>query len=96
MQIIAVVACVVAAVLGAVSLARHSSALQSIVGYIADVWVLAWVIVNKAYTREYWSDINRPIRELIQKPLPSSSGLAGAVTFGMIVLVIFDTVLQFI
>ncbi len=93
MQIIAVIACIVAAVLGALSLSTHSSQLQSIVGYVADVWVLAWIIVNKAYTREYWTAINRPIRELIQQPLPS--GLARVVTCGMIVLVIFDSVLRF-
>jgi hypothetical protein len=40
MQIIAVVACVVAAVLGAVSLVSQSSQPQAIVGYVADVWVL--------------------------------------------------------
>jgi len=94
MQIIAIMACVVAAVLGAVSATSHSSSVQSIVGYVADVWVLAWVIVNKAYTREYWTYINRPIREIVQNP-PARSGLARAVTFGMIALVTFDTLLWF-
>jgi hypothetical protein len=95
MQIIAVFACVVAAVIGTVSVASHSSPLQSIVGYVADVWVLAWVILNKAYTREYWSHFNRPTREIIQNP-PARSGLARAVTVGMIALVTFDTVLWFV
>jgi len=95
MQIIAVVACFVAAVLGAASLTAHSSTLQSVVGHVSDVWVLAWVIVNKAYTREYWIYISRPIREIIQNP-PARSGLARAVTFGMIALVAFDTALWFV
>jgi hypothetical protein len=96
MQIIAVVACVVAAVLGVVSLTSHSSSLQSIVGYVADVWVLGWVVVNKAYTREYWTAINRPFRELVQEPPPRSSGLGQVASFGMIALVILDTVLWFV
>jgi hypothetical protein len=66
-----------------------------VVGHVADVWVLAWVILNKAYTREYWTYINRPIREMIRNP-PPRSGLARAVTFGMIALVTFDTVLWFV
>jgi hypothetical protein len=82
MQIIAVLACVVAAVLGAASLTTHSSTLQLVVGHVADVWVLAWVIVHKAYTREYWTYISRPIRETIRNP-PARSGLARAITFGM-------------
>jgi hypothetical protein len=93
MQIIAVIACVVAAVLGAASLTAHSSTLQSVVGYVTDVWVLAWVIVIKAYTREYWTYINRPIRE--SEYPPARTGLARAMTFGMIALVAFDTVLWF-
>jgi hypothetical protein len=93
MQIIAVIACIAAAVLGTASVMAHSSTLQSVVGYVADVWVLAWVIVNNAYKREYWTAINRPIRELVLMPLPS--GLARVMTVGMIVLVILDTVLRF-
>jgi hypothetical protein len=96
MQIIAVLACVVAAALGAVALTAHNSSLQSIVGHVANVWVLAWVIVNKAYTREYWTYINRPIRDLIKEPPPYASGFARAVTFGMIALVALDTVLWFV
>lgn len=96
MQIIAIVACVAAAVLGTLSVIMHSTPLQSIVGYISDVWVLGWVIVNKAYTREWWTAMDRPIRELIQRPIPKSSGMARAVGFGMIVLVIVDMVLRFV
>jgi hypothetical protein len=53
MEIFVVIACALAAVLGAVSVATHSSPLQSIVGYVSEVWVLAWIIVSRAYTREY-------------------------------------------
>ena len=95
MQIIAVVACVVAGVLGAVSLTTQSSPLQSIVGYVADVWVLGYVVVSKAYTREYWTARNRPIRELINSPPPKSE-LARVVSFGMVALVLLDVVLRFV
>jgi hypothetical protein len=85
MQIIAVIACVAAALLGAVSLALHSSTLQSVVGYVSNVWVLAWVIVNKAYTKEYWTYINQPISAMADYA-PARSGLARAITVGMFAL----------
>lgn len=96
MQIIAVIACVLAAFLGAASLAGHSSAPQSVVGYVADVWMLAWVIVDKAYTREYWAKLNRPIREIIQDAPSANSGLARAVSFGLMALVACEIALSFV
>ncbi len=95
MQFIAVVACVLAAVLGAISLTSHASSLQPTVGYVTDVWMLSWLILNKAYTREYWVSVGRPIKEIIKAP-PPSSRLAQVVSFGMIVLVIIDTVLRIV
>lgn len=95
MQIIAVIACVVAAFLGAASLAGHSSALQSVVGYVTDVWMLAWVIVSKAYTREYWTYINQPIRMIGQYP-PARSGLARSISFGLTALVACEIALYFV
>lgn len=95
MQLIAIIACVLAAGLGAVSVMAHNSSLHTVVGYVTDVWTLSWIITNKVYTREYWTAINRPIREVINAPPRATSGLARVMTFGMVTLVILNTVLMF-
>jgi hypothetical protein len=66
---------------------------MQVVAIVADVWVLAWIVVNKAYTREFWVSMNRPISDVVRTATPSRS--AQVISFGMFVLVALDTLVRF-
>ena len=78
--------------LGGVAIIAHSAPLESIVFYVALVWLLANFISSRAYTLEYWKKLNRTFPEIWRDAksgaLPRTPALEQVTNFGAVILMI--------
>jgi hypothetical protein len=100
MNTFATIACVVSALLGAtVILLTTGQPIETIVLCVAWVWILANVIVSRAYSAGYWRRLNRTIPDVLrdakEDALPRSTALQRITNFGVVILVIAFIWLQF-
>ena len=95
MEIFVVIACVVSAVLGALAITTGYSSPQSTARGVTDVWLVACLVLNGAYTRAYWATRNKPIKEFLASA-PYESRLAKVTGFGLLLLIMVRIALFFV
>jgi hypothetical protein len=100
MNTFATIACVISVIFGATAIFLPSGQpIESIVFYVGSVWLLANVILSRAYTAEYWRGLNRTIPDVFRAAqegtLPRSSAVQRVINFGSLILMIAFTWLQF-
>jgi hypothetical protein len=86
MEIFIIIACVVSAVLGTLAITTGYTSTASAARVVTDVWLVGLLILNKAYLREYWTNLNKPIKEYVAST-PAPTGTAKLMQFGLAVLI---------
>jgi hypothetical protein len=98
--IFATLACLIAVALGATAILLHSRPLDTIVFYVACVWLFANILISRAYTREYWKSLDKPISHILRETrsgtFPKTSALEQVTGFGGVVLMIVVMCLYFV
>jgi hypothetical protein len=93
------IACVISVIFGATAIILPSGQpTESIVFYVALVWMLANATLSKVYSAEYWRGLDRTIPDVFhaaqEGTLPRSSGVQRVISIGSLILVIACTWLQ--
>jgi hypothetical protein len=100
MSFVATLACLIAVALGAAAIFLNSRPLDTTVFLVACVWLIANIIVSRAYTRQYWKSLDKPISQFLRESrrgsLPTSSTLEQVTGFGGVVLMVVVMCLYFI
>jgi hypothetical protein len=84
--------CLISVVMGAAAIHLHSEQLTTIVWLVSCVWLIANIAVSRAYTREYWKSLDKPISQFLREAragrLPKSSGLERVTGLGSTILIV--------
>ena len=84
-----------AAVFGAAAIAVGYTSVVSATEAVTNVWLVSWLIFKKAYTREYWTNLNKPFGEMI-RATPVPTGLDSVMNYGLLVLIVVRIALYFV
>lgn len=100
MRLFATVSCLLAAIFGAAAIFLHTGPLDSIVFYVAWVWLLANIILSRAYKLEHWKGLDKTFSEIWRDAkngtLPKTSALEHVTNLGALILMIVSMCLNFI
>jgi len=92
MRFFATMCCLISVLLGAAAIHLHSQPLPTVVWWVSCVWLIANIVVSRAYKREYWICLDKPISQLLREAragtLPKSSGLEKVTAFGATILIL--------
>ena len=93
------IACVISVIFGTTAIILPSGQpTESIVFYVALVWMLANATLSKVFTADYWRERDRTIPDVFRAAregtLPRSSGVQRVISIGSLILVIARIWLQ--